>query len=264
MTSEQFSRAIIRLEHTEKAGLESPDEIEKYGVPNGTAFLISNEGKLFAVSARHVVEKEYDLHAKVQAKSKTTGEMRSFLLKLPKDGWAYHPGQGSRDTHYVDVAAIKIELLEDHDLLSFSFNPLAKEERDLSFDEAENPTAVLIFGFPEDSTLRLSGERPFGRLGIVPPAEKRYFLRVSNGKFLESKAYPVDAEIFQGDSGGPVFQPVPPLLLSKDMRIVGLVIGADIDMEYAVVEPAFRIRETLEFAKRRTVRGHRFWFKLTE
>jgi len=35
-------------------------------------------------------------------------------------------------------------------------------------------------------------------------------------------------------------------------------------MKYAIVEPASRIGETLEIAKKRAVRGHRFWFSLKQ
>ena len=60
----QITRAIIRLEHTQKTQYEGSEDAKITDVANGTAFFVAREKELFVVSARHVVEKEYDLHAR--------------------------------------------------------------------------------------------------------------------------------------------------------------------------------------------------------
>ena len=83
-------------------------------------------------------------------------------------------------------------------------------------------------------------------------------LKISNGKFVENRAFLIDAEISEGNSGSPVFQPDPPLLFRSDMRIIGLVIGMDKSMGLAIVEPASRIGETLDIARKRSGIAHTF------
>ena len=263
MVYERFSRAIIKLKHDEGIPLKGSDKIKINVIPDGTAFLLSNSNDLFAVSARHVVEKGYDLYANVQAKNSETGVIKNFLLKLPRHSWVYHPDQGNKDTHYVDVAVMKINLLPGYELFTFQYSPQWENTVDFSSREQRTPVPVLICGFSGDTGFRLSEARPLSRLGIVPAFKDNYqSFKISNGKLVENKAFLIDAEISEGNSGSPVFQPAPPLLFRNDMRIIGLVIGADESMGLAIVEPASRIGETLDLARKRSTKDHTFWFSL--
>jgi len=260
---ERFSRAIIKLKHNERIHLKGSDKIKVNVIPDGTAFLLYSRNDLFVVSARHVVEKGYDLHANVQAKDSKTGVTKDFLLKLPRHSWVYHPDHGNEDTHYVDVAVMKINLLPGHELFSFQYSPQWENTVDFSSREQRTPIPVLICGFSGNTGFRLSEARPLSRLGIMPAFnDNSKSFKISNGKFVESKAFLIDAEISEGNSGSPVFQPDPPLLFRNDMRIIGLVIGTDKSMGLAIVEPASRIGETLDLARKRSTKDHTFWFSL--
>ena len=176
----------------------------------------------------------------------------------------YHPDQGNEDTHYVDVAVMKISLLAGHELFTFQYSPQWENTVDFPSHEQKTPTPVLICGFSGDTGFRISEARPLSRLGIIP-AFKDYSksFKISNGKFVENKAFLIDAEISGGNSGSPVFQPSHPLLFRNDMRIIGLIIGADESMGLAIVEPASRIGETLDLARKQSGIAHTFWFSPT-
>ncbi|MBW1706058.1 MAG: hypothetical protein JRJ86_12965 [Deltaproteobacteria bacterium] len=263
MVYESFFSAIIKLKHDERIHLEGSDKIRTSVIPDGTAFLLSNKNDLFVVSARHVVEKDYDLYADVRAKNRKTGMTENFLLKLPRHGWAYHPDQGNEKTHYVDVAVMKICLLPGYELFPFQYSPQWKNTVDFTSREHRAPIPVLICGFSGDKGFRLSEARPLSRLGIMPALkDNSKSFKISNGKFVENRAFLVDAEISEGNSGSPVFQPDPPLLFRNDMRIIGLVIGTDKSMGLAIVEPASRIGETLDIARKRPTNDHTFWLSL--
>ena len=264
MVYERFSRAIIKLKHDERVHLPDSNKIKTNVIPDGTAFLLYSRNDLFVVSARHVVDKSYDLYAKVQAKNSETGVIKYFLLKLPRHSWVYHPDQGNENTHYVDVAVMKIGLLPGHELFTFQYSPQWGNTVDFTSHKQRTPIPVLICGFSGDKGFRLSQARPLSRLGIIPAfKDNSKSFKISNGKFVENKAFLIDAEISEGNSGSPVFQPAPPLFFRNDMRIIGLVIGADESMGFAIVEPASRIGETLDLAGKRSGKDHTFWFGLT-
>ncbi|MCD6295830.1 MAG: hypothetical protein J7M30_01605 [Deltaproteobacteria bacterium] len=263
MVYERFSRAIIKLKHDERVHLMGSDEIKINVIPDGTAFLLSDKNDLFVVSARHVVEKDYDLYANVKAEHIETGVIKTFVLKLPRHGWVYHPDQGNENTHYVDVAVMKIDLLPGHELFTFQHRSQWENTVDFTYHKQRTPLPVLICGFSGDKGFRLSEARPLSRLGIVPAfKDNSKSFKISNGKFVENKAFLIDAEISGGNSGSPVFQPDPPLFFRNDMRIIGLVIGTDESMGLAIVEPASRIGETIDLAGKRSTKDHTFWFSL--
>jgi hypothetical protein len=264
MVYARFSRAVIKLKHDERVHLTGSNKIKINIIPDGTAFLLYSRNDLFVVSARHVVDKDYDLYANVKAKNSETGMINNFLLKLPRHSWVYHPDQGNENTHYVDVAVMKIGLLPGHELFAFQYSPQLGNTVDFTPHKQKTPLPVLICGFSGDKRFRLSEAGPLSRLGIMPAfKDNSKSFKISNGKFVENKAFLIDAEISGGNSGSPVFQPAPPLFFRNDMRIIGLVIGADESMGLAIVEPASRIGETLDLAVKRSGKDHTFWSGLT-
>jgi hypothetical protein len=264
MVYEMFTRAIIKLKHDEPIHLIASNKIRTNVIPDGTAFLLYSRGDLFVVSARHVVEKDYDLYADVQAKKSETGVIKNFLLKLPRHNWIYHPDQGNENTHYVDVAVMKIGHLPGYELFTFQSSPQWIDSVDFASHKKRTPVPVLICGFSGDEIFPLSEAVPLSRLGIIPALKdnSKSFKIKNNGKFVEDKAFLIDAEISGGNSGSPVFQPAHPLFFRNDMRIIGLVIGTDESMGFAIVEPASRIGEAIDFARKRSDKEHTFWFGL--
>ena len=246
----QLSRAVIRLEHSEKILKEGSNELINTNVSNGTAFFIGNTEDLFIVTARHVVEKDYDLHARVQCKNRITGETEIILLKLKKDKWVFHPKDESIDTNYVDVAVMKIGWIIDRDIKMFRYelpNTELANQNQLPFEDPLPPESILIFGFPLDIGFKLSEQKPLCRLGIVSMVTGKKFLKTENGKFADEKTILIDSNMFPGNSGSPVIKQLLPF--ASEIKLLGLVIATNERMNYAVIEPVSRIRETIETAK---------------
>ena len=245
----QLCRAVIRLEHSEKILKEGSNEVININVPNGTAFFIGNVEDLFIVTARHVVEKEYDLHARVQCKNRITGDNEVILLKLKRDKWVFHPKDESIDTNYVDVAVMKISWITDRGIKMFRYELPNTEEANknqLPFEDPLPPDSILIFGFPLDIGFKLSEQKPLARLGIVSMVTGNKFLKINN-KFAEEKAMIIDTKMFPGNSGSPVIKQTS--LFQVEIELVGLVIATNENLDFGIIEPVSRIRETIEIAK---------------
>jgi len=246
----QLSRAVIRLEHSEKILKEGSNKLINTNVSNGTAFFIGNTEDLFIVTARHVVEKDYDLHARVQCKNRITGETEIILLKLKKNKWVFHPKDELIDTNYVDVAVMKIGWIIDRDIKMFRYelpNTELANQNQLPFEDPLPPESILIFGFPLDIGFKLSEQKPLCRLGIVSMVTGKKFLKTENGKFADEKTILIDSNMFPGNSGSPVIKQLLPF--ASEIKLLGLVIATNERMNYAVIEPVSRIRETIEIAK---------------
>lgn len=249
---EQISRGIIRLEHHDTTSGK---------VETGTAFFVHNGKHLYVVSARHVVEKDYDLQARVRSKNRKTGDIEVILLKLRKERWIFHPNEGDIDTHYVDVAAQKILWIKDRNIKGFRYEPKDSkdfEKNQLPLEDAVPPKPILVFGFPLNIGFKLLEQRPFGRAGIIAMTTGKEFLKLTATKFAEERCSLIDAEIFPGNSGSPVINQVN--VFDRHRKLLGLVIASNSKLDYAVMEPVSRIREVLDLAKKQSTEGLRSWF----
>lgn len=255
----QLSRAIIRLEHTETLRQEGSTTVIQRNVPDGTAFFIASSNGLYVVSARHVVQKPYDLHARVQCKNQKTGKLEVILLELPRDKWTYHTNNGDKDTRYVDVAVMKIPnpRMKDRSVKHFRYESKGSKDHhknQLSFEDPEPPSPVLVFGFPADVGFQLREQRPFGRLGIISMRTGKEFLKIDGKKFAEERCRLIDASMFSGNSGSPVMNQ--PRFGDKKPKLLGLVIASNNALDFGVIEPVSRIRETLDLAKDKPASGN--------
>lgn len=254
------NRIIIKLEHPEKITSKASDKIRDQDKPDGTAFFVQSREELYIVTARHVAEKGYDLHAKVRSINLRTGEIEVILLNLPRNRWVYHPGQGDGDTRYVDVAVMKINWMMDYQVMTFLYGIEKQKEvkgNQLPLKDPEPPQPVLVFGFPSEIGFELTEQRPLGRLGIVSMVAGSKFLKME-GKFVEERACLVDIEAFPGNSGSPVINQFN-LVTDPKIRLLGLLIGTNPRKHYAIIEPVSRIRETLEIVKAQSLEGLNFW-----
>lgn len=252
----QLNRAIIRLEHTE----------QHTTIADGTAFFVRREDKLFVVTARHVVEKNYDIWARVQTKHDSTGQIEVIQLRLPRDRWVFHSQEGDSVTHYVDIAAMRLTSIKNRKIKTFGYELATSEKSEsnqLPFEDPSPPRTILVFGFPLDIGFKLLQQRPFGRLGIISMTTGQKFLKMKINnilKFAEERVCIIDVEAFPGNSGSPVMNQ--PALFDRKPQLFGLVIGTNITLDFAIMEPVSRIRETLDMAKNQSVEGFDCWFSI--
>lgn len=244
----QLNRSVIRLEHFESISQEGSSQVITKNISDGTAFFVASKDQLFVVSARHVVDRPHDLHARVQTKNARTGEEKVFLLKLSKDKWIYHTNKGDAETQYVDVAVMRILSLKDWGIVHFLYEPNEspdKKKNQLPAKDAEPPKPILVFGFPADVGFELANQHPLGRLGIVSMKAGKRFLKVGR-KYAEERACLIDVRIFPGNSGSPVMNEM--RVFDSEPRLLGLVTATNSSLDFAVMEPVSRIRETLDQA----------------
>lgn len=249
----QLSRAVIRLEHFEAVKQEGSATTIIKNLPDGTAFFVIADKQLFIVSARHVVEQPYDLHARVQVKNNKTGERKVLLLKLPKDKWLFHSTGADKETNYVDVAVMKILSMRDWGIVGFAYE--SKESPDnnknqLPFVDPEPPSAILVFGFPSSVGFELMEQNPLGRLGIVSMKAGKKFIKLESGKYAEERSCLIDVRIFGGNSGSPVMT-----IGDSEPKLLGLVTATNYSLDFAIMEPTSRIREAIDQAKDKESQG---------
>ena len=257
---EQISRAVIRLEHIEQIGKEGSNIIETKNISDGTAFFVASTNDLYLVSARHVVERKHDLHARVSCKNEITKEIEVILLKLPKDRWIFHNVTGDNNTNYVDVAVQKIGWIKDRSVKYFRFESEKSKDfrkNQLPYEDPLPPRPILSFGFPMDIGFTLLEQRPFGRAGIIAMITGKEFLKLNNGKFAEERSIILDLDMFPGNSGSPVINKMD--ITDSQPKILGLIIATNLEMNYAIMEPVSRIIETLNLAKGQSKENINFW-----
>ena len=249
----QLNRAIIRLEHYETIQQEGSPNIIRQNKPDGTAFFVQSGKSLFVVSARHVVEQAYDLHARVECLNTKSGQKEVILLKLPRNRWVFHHESGDKDTHSVDVATMRIRWIKDRSIKHFTYELPDSENKDknqLPSEDPLPPRRILVFGFPLDIGFKLLEQRPFGRAGIIAMRTGKKFLKMilkGLDKFAEERCYIIDVEAFPGNSGSPVMNE--PSLTDSKIQLLGLLSATNQNMDFAVVEPVSRIREVLDLAR---------------
>ena len=251
----QLNRAIIRLEHIERIIQEGSKDIITKNVPDGTAFFVCNEKSLFLVSARHVVEKPYDLHARVQCINKRTGKLEVILLTLPRSDWIYHNNTGDKNTNYVDVATMKINWIKDRSIKCFNYEPEKSvnfKKNQLPYEDPDPPNPILVFGFPANVGFELMAQKPIGRFGIISMKAEKEFLKCKD-KFIEGKCCLIDARMFPGNSGSPVINQ--PRLGASKIKLLGLVIATNNALDFGIIEPVSRIRECIDLVKNMEASG---------
>ncbi len=257
---EQISRAIIRLEHVEQIKKEGSDIIETRNISDGTAFFVASGKDLYLVSARHVVDKNHDLHARVRCKNKITQKIEVILLTTPKNRWIFHNITGDNNTNYVDVAVQKIGWINNRSIKHFRFEPKTSndfEKNQLPYEDPLPPKSILSFGFPMNIGFELLEQRPFGRSGIIAMVTGKEFLKLENGKFAEEKDIILDINMFPGNSGSPVINKMD----STDPKttLLGLIVATNLKMNFAIMEPVSRIIETLDLAREQSKDNINFW-----
>lgn len=242
----QMCRAVVRLERIQLAQQQGRPALQY--LPQGTAFFVNHSNQLYIVTARHVVVPRHDLQARVECMRTDTNQTEVILLKLPHEKWVFHPDSGDNDTHPVDVAVMKLHSIKDRSVKSFRYVPLGATDHDtnqLPLKDPEPPQPILVFGFPADVGFGLLEQRPLGRFGVVSMKTDKEFI-MWDGKFGEERCCLIDVRIFGGNSGSPVMNEM--RITDSKPRLLGLVSAVNNGLDFGIMEPASRIRETLDQA----------------
>jgi hypothetical protein len=259
----QIVRAVVRLEaHLSICSPGREWAIEK-DVPVGSAFFIRDrlpgEGgqeisRYFVVTARHVVENQGDLFARMQA---GPGSKETITLYLPRQLWVFDPTPTQESKFPVDVAVMMIPASP----LMKAFLHCAKEDNpdgcgtnektNKPFENQIGEPPVLMnravfFGFPSGDVGENAVE-PFARAGVVAYTEINPHLSIDGRPLLDTSIFLVDAPAFPGNSGGPIIRETLPLM--GGIQLWGLMTGSAPGREYSIATSVKRIRETVVYAR---------------
>lgn len=243
---EQISRVVIRLEDPAS------------GAPRGTAFFSQHtrdNEHYYLITARHVVDPRKDLRARVPSQQEASGRTEVVELRIPADAWIFHPLGRRRTTHGsaperlypVDIAVAKVPGIRGRRVRTVGYCPdPCPEGRDHQFltSDPRPPASVLVWGFPESLGFKLETQRPLARLGIVAMVADEPFIR-TGGVLRDDRVLLIDAPIFPGNSGGPVFLSLPD---GEATDLAGMISASNASRNYAVAEPASRVAEAMEHA----------------
>jgi len=230
-----------------------------------TGFLVkSPDGQeLVLVTANHVFgamkadECTILLHGRDESGKFTKNPQKLLVRKDARPIWTKHPN--------ADVAAITVPFASDQNLAVLPWESLATAE-ELTQMELQPGDLVRSVGYPHGNMFK-GNDLEFGivRLGCLatfpfPPSE-------------QARTFLLDTNIFEGDSGGPVYVWKLPSASGLDRadggleRVIGLIVAQHfVDEQFtliyqsgkfrhrmglAIVVPSTVIRETVELALKR-------------
>ncbi len=263
---DQVTRGVVRLEHYDIVERAGSDVVEYVGHSDGTGFFLLFGRDLYLATARHITEAKYDLQARVTVQKRGTDENEVIDLHIPHGAWVDHPrgvgvGAGGARVAAVDVAVARVPWPKDRLVKAVGYCPSPCTSgviNQFAQSDPEPPTIALVFGFPLDLGFKLAEQRPMARMGVIAMVAGESFLQ-SEGVFVEERVRLVDAQMFPGNSGSPMFSyPIG----TQGFELLGLITGANESFNYAVAEPVSRIAETLEAVATTAVSATASWHPL--
>ena len=270
---QQIVRAVVRIEKHQSICVPGLEWAIEQDVTVGTGFFVNDRvvkngsaaRRFFLVTARHLVENQGDLFARVAMNE--TGDDTAVLV-LPRDRWVFHPGPNPPGTFPIDVAVARVERTE----FIKAFLHCREEDNPEDCGKSANtdkqrisqlkgPPSVtertIFFGFPAGDITRRALE-PFARAGVVAYTESNPQLRIGGRVSADSQLYLIDAPSFAGNSGGPVLRELLPFMGPIEVR--GLVTGGHSrGRDYAIITSVTRIQETVVYARSRANRNRDGW-----
>lgn len=244
-----LTQAVVRLETRREF-----DEQTFVSSPVGTGLLVEFSGELFLVTARHVAEATLELRVR--------DSVSSAEFVIPRSAWVFHPSDSGRqqrgsgawiDVDPVDVAVARLPWPGDVRVQPLLYCPGSCNGRrnQLALRDPEPLEPVLAVGYPSYLTFELRQQRPLLRFGAVAMVASEPFLKSLGGRtYVEARARALDLRSFPGDSGSPIFDGSK---LGEGLMLVGMILGGDAELGFAVAEPVSRVIETLELAARTQV-----------
>lgn len=256
----QLARAIIRLEDPAT------------GTPQGTAFFAnhaSDDRFYYLVTARHVVEARRVLRARVSSQRKDTGKTEIIELSIPGETWFFHStdprtvavGDSTETLFPVDVAIAKVPGIKERRLRTIGYcsgECVGETKHQFLDEDPQPPRRILVWGFPVTLGFTLEEQRPMARLGLVALVADQPFIRTEK-VLRDDRVLLLDAAIFPGNSGGPIFDyPA----LGNSIRLAGLVSATNTSLSFAIAEPVSRIAEAMDVAYPQTPQVQASWHLL--
>jgi len=255
--------AVIRILNPKFKAINNNSPVYRAGIPYGSGFLVSWENDLFIVTARHVAEVNNDLLGVVRVKNKKNNCIEGYKIKLQKDCWIFHPEGGNNNTHYVDIAIMKINWLEGFEIKTFDYDEDFLDEKILndvlSNRGIEKPYLLIVYWWTSDiGEAQLDPSRPISIPTDLSMKVNKLLLKKGNTTInFEEEAIFCKGDAFHGNSGAPVIDMMP---WDKPKRkLLGLVIASDIDnfvnwegnkpAGLIAIEPITRIKEILYFTR---------------
>ena len=250
---EQASKNVFQIKRHISVCFEGCEWAKEEDDLVGTGFFVQrkldNDNQLFFVTARHVVDKEYDLF--ISSPHPEDANIQLYF-KLPKNLWVFHPGPNPPNMFPIDVAVMKV--LVPKSIISFLYCPNScpkdSDKNKPSVSQLDKSPEVakrtIFFGFPK-IPVPVGSLEPFARTGIVAFKGYNPNMKISGLVPADKTIFYVDAISFSGNSGGPVMRE--PLPLQGQIQLWGLITGGDrAGLDYAIVTSVERIKETIEHA----------------
>lgn len=257
--------AVIRILNPKLKAMNNNSPVYRVGGLWGSGFLVSWKNDLFIVTARHVAEADNDLLGVVRVKNKKNNCIERYKIKLQKDCWIFHPEGGNNNTHYVDVAIMKINWLEGVEIKTFDYNEDFLDEKilnDVLINRGiEKPYLLTVYWWTSDiGSAQLDPSRPISiptdlSMKVLKLKPKLKYKNTTIN--FEEKTIFCKGDAFHGNSGAPVIDMMP--WDRPKRKLLGLVIATDIDnfvnwegnkpAGLIVIEPITRIKEVLCIAR---------------
>jgi len=271
--SVNFDQSVIRILNPEFKNPIYNINLERIGKHWGTGFFVKFEYDLYVVTARHVVDNNYDLIGITRVLNMTTNEIEIFEISLPKNNWIFHPENGSDNILPVDVSVTKINQLENYEITSFVYDNdfSSKSYIDELINENYNQQKKVFlckaFNWFTDYNIKelfaLDPTRP--PLTFFSPnkegknLQQKYLknkmaCRPSN-KLFEDEVLFLEGNMYPGNSGSPVIEITP--FENPKNKLIGIHIASEetrIENNFIfpgtiAIEPAYRIFETLKYSE---------------
>jgi len=270
--SVNFDQSVIRILNPEFKNPIYNIKLERIGKHWGTGFFVKFEDDLYVVTARHVVDNNYDLIGIARLLNMTTNEIEIFEISLPKNNWIFHPENGSDNIFPVDVAVTKINQLENYEITTFVYDndfsskSYIDELINENYDQQKKVFLCKAFNWFTDWNIKefftLDPTRP--PLTFISPNKEGKILqqkylknkmacRPSN-KLFEDEVFFLEGNMYPGNSGSPVIDITP--IGNPKNKLIGIHIASEetrIENNFIfpgkiAVEPAYRIFETLKYS----------------
>jgi hypothetical protein len=247
---------------------ESNFKSEKIYKHWGTGFFVNWNNDLYVITARHVADVKNDLIGVIRLKNKKTNETILFKISLPQNNWVFHPNIENDDYCSVDIAVMKINQLENYEIVAFIYDKdfLNKSYIDKMLNQAFDSKSKYIlqsYNWLSDwfgSKIKNGFTHLTPTFTLIVIENKLYqqknlenkVLNISSNKFFEEETIFVKGTMFHGNSGAPVIDLSP--FENPKNKLFGVFIALEevkiqnniLPLGIACIEPVYRIIETIE------------------